>query len=92
MLQISWPFLSEMVSELEKPEPILRNREKDLIGGSDNDTNNIYKGKPSDVNDIKAWDLANGHLLSVLRSTTTGAARSVLLQFEPKFGRPRDGR
>ena len=27
-----------------------------------------------------------------LRLTTTGAARSVLLQFEPEYGRPGDGK
>ena len=57
ILQISWPFLSKIVSRLKKP---------------------------SNVDDIKAWDSANEHLLSVLRLTTPGAARSVLLQFEPK--------
>ena len=31
-------------------------------------------------------------MFSVLRLTTTGAARSVLLQFEPKPGRPGDGK
>ena len=34
--------------------------------------------------DIEAWDTASEHLFSVLRLTTTGAARSVLLKFEPK--------
>ena len=42
--------------------------------------------------DIKSWDSANEHLFSVLGLTTTGAARSVLLQFVPKYGRPGDGK
>ena len=41
---------------------------------------------------VKAWDSANKHLFSVLILKTTGAAQSVLLQLEPKFGRPGDGR
>ena len=48
--------------------------------------------KPSNLDDIKAWDSANEHLFSVLRLTTTGAARIVLLRFEPKYGRPGDGK
>ena len=40
---------------------------------------------------IKAWDLANEHMFGVFR-LTTGAAQSVLLQFEPKYGRPGDGK
>ena len=44
-----------MVSGLEKPETILRNREKDPIKGSDNDTgNNIDEREPSNVDNIKA--------------------------------------
>ena len=31
------------------------------------------------------------HLFSVLRPTTTGAARSVLLKFEPRNGQPGNG-
>ena len=31
-------------------------------------------------------------MFSVLRLTAAGAARSVLLQFEPKYGRPGDGK
>ena len=77
ILQISWPFLSKIVSGLEKPEPIPRCREEREL---------------SNVDDIKAWDSANEHLFSVLRLTTTGAVRSVLLQFEPKYGRPGDGK
>ena len=70
ILQIYWPFLSKIVSGLDKPEPIPRCREE---------------REPSNVDDIKAWDSANEHLFSVLRLTTTGAARSVLLQFEPNM-------
>ena len=40
--------------------------------------------EPSNSDDIEAWDTANEHLFSVLRLTTTRAARSVLLKFEPK--------
>ena len=75
-MQIYRPFLSKIVSGLEKPEPIPRCREE---------------REPSNVDDIKAWDSANEHLFSVLRLTRTVAARSVLLQFEPKYGRPGDG-
>ena len=92
ILQISWPFLSKIVSGLEKHEPIPRSREKDPIEGGDYDTGYIDERGPSNVDDIKAWDSANEHLFSVLRLTTTGAARSVLLQFEPKYGRPGDGK
>ena len=92
VLQIFWPFLSEIVSGLEKPEPILRSREGDPIEGSDYDTSNIDEREPSNFDDINAWDSANEHLFSVLRLTTLGAAQSVLLQFEPKFGRPGDGK
>ena len=48
--------------------------------------------KPRSIDDIKAWDTANEHLFSVLRLTTTGAARSVLLKFEPRNGQPGNGR
>ena len=78
IMQISWPFLSKIVSRLEKSEPILRSREEDPIDGSDDDTGNTDGREPSNVDDIKAWNLANEHLLSVLRLTTTGAARSIL--------------
>ena len=90
ILQIYWPFLSKIVSGLEKLEPILRRREEDLIEGSDDDTGYIER-EPSNVDDIKAWDSANEHLLRDLR-LTTGSARSVLLQFKPKYGRPGDGK
>ena len=46
---------------------------------------------PPTFDNIKAWDSVNEHLFSVLR-LTTGAAQSFLLQFEPKFSRPGDGR
>ena len=48
--------------------------------------------KPRSIDDIKAWDTANEHLFSVLRLTTAGAARSVLLKFEPRNGQPGNGR
>ena len=52
----------------------------------------IDERESSNVDDTEAWDSANGHLFSGLRLTTTGAARSVFLQFEPKYGRPGDGK
>ena len=44
--------------------------------------------EPSNSDDIKARDTVNEHLFNVLRPTTTGAARSVLLKFEPRNGQP----
>ena len=85
-------FLSKIVYGLEKPEPIPGSREEDTTEGSDDDTGNIDEREHSDVDDIKAWNSANEHLFSVLRLTTTGAARSVLLQFELKYNRPGDGK
>ena len=84
-------FLSKIVSGLEKPKPVLRSREEDTIEGSDDETRYIDEREPSNVVDIKTWDSANEHLFGVLR-LTTGAARSVLLQFESKYGRPGDGK
>ena len=93
ILQISCSFLSKIVSGLKKTEPILRrSREKDPVEGGDYETGYIDEREPSNVDDIDAWDSANEHLFSVLRLTTTGAARSVLLQLEPKPGRPGDGK
>ena len=93
ILQISWPFLSKIVSGFKKPEPILRrSREEDPIEGSDEETGHIDEREPSNIDDMNAWDSANEHLFSVLRLTTKGAARSVLLQFEPQPGRPGDGK
>ena len=92
ILQISWFFLSKIVYGLEKPEPIPGSREEDTTEGSDDDTGNIDEREHSNVDDIKAWNSANEHLFSVLRLTTTGAARSVLLQFELKYKRPGDGK
>ena len=86
ILQISWPFLSKIVSGLEKPKPIPKSREEDTIEGSDDGTGYIGEREPSNVEYIKAWDSANEHLFNVLRLTTTGAARSVMLQFETKYG------
>ena len=88
ILLISWPFQSKIVSRLEKSEAILRSREGDPIEGSDNDTANSDERGPSNVNDTKAWDSANEHLFSILRLTT----RTTQKVFEPKFGKPGDGR
>ena len=52
----------------------------------------ILNEEPRNSNGTKAWDSANGHLSSVLRLTTTGATRSILLKFERKNARPGDGR
>ena len=93
ILQISWSCLSNMiVSGLEKPEPILRSREEDPNEGGEYNAGYIDERKPPKIDDIKAWDPASEYLFSVLRLTRTGAARSVLLQFEPKYGRPEDGK
>ena len=93
ILQISSPFLGKIVSGLKKTEPALRrSREQDPIEGSDYETGYIDEREPSNADDINTWDSANEHFFSVLRLTTTGAARSVLLQFEPKPGRPGDGK
>ena len=92
ILQISWLFLRKIVPEVKKPEPILRSREEDPNEGSGDDTGYIDERELSNVDDIKACDSANEHLLNVLRLTTTGTARNVLLQFEPKYGRPGDGK
>ena len=63
ILQISWPFLSKIVSGMKKSEPIpRRSREGDHIEGSDYDTGYIDEREPSNV-DIKAWDSVNEHLL-----------------------------
>ena len=75
ILKISWLFLRKIVSGLKEPEPILRSREEDPNEGSGDDTGYIDEREPSNVDDIKACDSANEHLFSVLRLTTTGAAR-----------------
>ena len=69
-----------------------RSREEDPIEGSNHKTGYIDEREPSNVDDINAWDSANEQLCSVMRLTTTDAARSLLLQFEPKPGRPGDGK
>ena len=68
------------------------NGQEDPTEGSDYETGYFDEREPSNVDDINAWDSATEHLFSVLRLTTTGAARSLLLQFEPKPGRPGDGK
>ena len=74
ILQISWDFRSEIVSGLEKPDPIPRSREEDPIEGSEDETEYIDEHKPSNVDDIKAWNSANEHIFSVLRLTTAGCS------------------
>ena len=74
ILQISWPFLSKIVSGLKKPELILRgSREEDPIEGSDDETGHIDEREPSNIDDMNAWGSANEHLFGVLRLTTKGA-------------------
>ena len=68
-----------MVSGLKKTKPMPRRRDENLIEGSDDETGYIDEREPFNVDDIKAWDSANEHLLRGLRLTTTGAARSVIL-------------
>ena len=66
ILQISWPFLSKVVSGLKKTETILRRREEeDPIEGSDDNMGYIGKREPSNVDDIKAWGSENEGLFSV---------------------------
>ena len=105
ILQIAWPFLSKIMSGLERPEPIPREdrgREENTsdfdINGSNSsdevsvDVSHNSDEEPNNSDDIEAWDTANERLFSVLRLTTTGAARSVLLKFEPRNGRAGDGK
>ena len=47
----------------------------------------IDKRELSNADDVEAWDSTNEHLFRVLRLRTTGAACSLLLQFEPKYGK-----
>ena len=100
ILQITWPFLSKLVPECERPEPIPSKNirgEENASDINDNDSNpsevNAFGSRnsdeePSNSDDIEAWDTANEHLFSILRLTTTGAARSVRLKFEPNNGQP----
>ena len=61
-----------------------------LSGVSGHDVGSLNE-VPQNSDDIKAWDSTNGHLFSVLRLTTTDAARSVLLEVERKNSRSGDG-
>ena len=93
ILQMYWPFLYKIVSGPKNNKPIVRIRKEDSIEGSDDDMGCIGGREPSNVDDIKAWNSANAHLFTALILTTTGVARSVLLEFEPKCGRrPGDGK
>ena len=103
ILQMTWSFLSKLVSRLERPEPIPRENsggEGNASDADDNDSNPSEVNadgsrnsdeEPSSNGDIEAWDTANEHLFSMLLLTTTGAARSELLKFEPRNGRPGNG-
>ena len=105
ILQIPWPFLSKIVFGFERPEPVPReNREGEdnARNFDDNDSNpsevSTHESRSSDEaptnsDDIKACDdTANEHLFSVLRLTTSGAARSILLSFKSRNGQPGNGR
>ena len=84
ILQITWPFLSKIVSGLERPKPIPRENiggEENASDIEDNDSNSSEvsaagsrnsDGEPSNRDDIEACDTANEHLFSVLRLTTAG--------------------
>ena len=97
ILKICWHLLNKITSELERPIPRSGSREGMEIAIDDNDYNpskvrahdsgNLDEETHND-DDIKAWDSAKKHLFSVSRLTTTGVARSLLLQFEPKNGQP----
>ena len=54
ILQISWPFLRKIVSELKKTV-LRRSREEDLIEGSDYETGYFDERKPSNVDDINVY-------------------------------------
>ena len=85
-------FLCKIVSGLERPEPIPKESRGGEGNASETDDNDINSSEvsadgprnsdkePSNSDDIEAWDTANDHLFSVLRLTTTGAARGVLLE------------
>ena len=52
-LQLSWPFLSKIISEFERPEPILRgNRGEDNTSDYDTDDSN-----PSDASGLDLGSL-----------------------------------
>ena len=72
------------VSGLKNTERILRSREEDPIESSDNDTGTIDEQRePSNVfSTLRLGIQLIKHLLDILRLTTIGAVRSVLLQFE----------
>ena len=88
-----------MINGLDRPEPILsgsREGEGNISDFDDNDSNptdvsghdsGSLNEEPQNSDDIKAWNSENEHLFSVLRLTTAGAARSVLLKFERKMTR-----
>ena len=104
ILHIAWPFLSKIIYRLERPEPILSGSREGEGNTSDLDYNDSNPSgasvhdsgslneEPQNSDDIEAWNSANEHSFNVLRLTTTGAARSVLLKFERKNGRLDDGR
>ena len=84
-----------LIYGLKRPKPILSGSGEgkgNISDLGDNDSNSSdvsghdsgSLNKPQNNDDIKAWDSANEHLFSVLRLTTTGTGRSVLLKFEQK--------
>ena len=93
-----------MISGLERPELVPRENREGEKNTSDFGDSDFYPSEvsahgsrnsdeePHSSDDIKAKDTVNEHLFSVLRLTTTGAAHSVLLKFEPRNGQPGNGR
>ena len=57
---------------------------------SGHDMGNFDECEPYNDDGITAWGSANEYFFTILRLTTTGAAHSLLLQFEPRNGKPVD--
>ena len=104
ILQITSPFLSKIISRLERPEPIPRENnggEENICDFNDNGSSpckvtyhgshNSYE-ESHNSNSTKVWDSANEHLFCVLILNTPGAARRVLLNFEPRNDQPGNGK
>ena len=97
ILQITWLFLSKIISGLERQEPTPRENkegEEKTSDFNDNDSNpsevsadgsRNLDDEPSNSDDIKGWYTGNEQLFSVLRLIITGAARSVLLSLNQEI-------
>ena len=103
ILQIAWPYLNKIISEIQRPEPILRGSREGKVNSYDFDDgfnpSDVRRHDSGSLNDepqnsdyIKAWYLVNERLFSVYSLSTTGAVRSVLLKFELRNGQPGNGR